>query len=221
MNSQENEERLKQILAYIGELNDIDDNIFEKTKKSAEFHGHLCPGLAIGIIASKIALRDARRAEDEELVAIVENNACGVDAVQAITGCTFGKGNLIYNNYGKSVFTFYNRKSGSALRLSLKPTVFEREDRDGMRVLFEKVRNDSANEHELTEFWENQIRLAREILENGEEIFYKKEVDMEPPQKAQILESIPCEECGEPTMATCIVKKDGRSVCIPCSRSLE
>ncbi len=31
---------------------------------------------------------------DEELFAIVETDACGADAIQVITGCTFGKGNF-------------------------------------------------------------------------------------------------------------------------------
>ena len=48
------------------------------------FHGHSCPGLAIGYRMTKAALAflSGSRSEDEELVAIVENNACGVDALQ-------------------------------------------------------------------------------------------------------------------------------------------
>ena len=41
------------------------------------------------------------RAEDEELVSIAENDACGVDALRCVTGCTFGKGNLIFRDYGR------------------------------------------------------------------------------------------------------------------------
>ena len=57
------------------------------------FHGHECPGLAIGYRMATAAMEtlDSFRAEDEELVAIVENDACGVDALQCVTGCTFGK----------------------------------------------------------------------------------------------------------------------------------
>ena len=47
----------------------------------------------------------------EEVVCITENDACGVDAVQVITGCTMGKGNLIYRGTGKMVFSFFNRKT--------------------------------------------------------------------------------------------------------------
>jgi len=57
------------------------------------------------------------RAEDEELVAITENNACGVDALQYISGCTFGKGNLIFKDYGKQAYTLYSRKTGQGVRV--------------------------------------------------------------------------------------------------------
>jgi len=61
-----------------------------------------CPGLP----GSLRALKELKgRAEDEELVAVVENNLCAVDAVQVMTGCTFGKGNLIFRDYGKQVYT--------------------------------------------------------------------------------------------------------------------
>ena len=58
-----------------------------------QFHGHDCPGLAMGYRMATVAMDklDSFRAEDEEIVAIVENDACGVDALQCVTGCTFGK----------------------------------------------------------------------------------------------------------------------------------
>ena len=60
-----------------------------------KFHGHECPGLAIGFRMASTGLKaiESLRAEDEELVSIVENDACGVDALQCVTGCTFGKVN--------------------------------------------------------------------------------------------------------------------------------
>lgn len=40
-----------------------------------EFHGHMCPGLAMGIRAGEIALEEiGRHAADEEVVAIVETD---------------------------------------------------------------------------------------------------------------------------------------------------
>ena len=87
------------------------------------FHGHECPGLAIGYRAGELALEQlgVKAAFDEELVCISENDACGVDGVQVVTGCTVGKGNLLFHNTGKMAFTFYSRATGKGVRLVLKP----------------------------------------------------------------------------------------------------
>lgn len=49
-------------------------------KKCIDFHGHLCPGLSLGYQAATAGMdwRSAHRAEDEEIVAIVETDACGL-----------------------------------------------------------------------------------------------------------------------------------------------
>ena len=80
------------------------------------FHGHECPGLAIGYRMATAAMEklSVLRAEDEEIVAIVENDACGVDALQCVTGCTFGKGNLIFHDYGIAVASPPCKAGGSA-----------------------------------------------------------------------------------------------------------
>jgi formylmethanofuran dehydrogenase subunit E len=97
---------------------DAQDMTYEEILK---FHGHECPGIAIGYRMAEAAMEELAllRAADEELVAIVENDACGVDAVQCLTGCTFGKGNLIFRDYGKHVYTLYSRKSHVGVRVCL------------------------------------------------------------------------------------------------------
>jgi len=88
-------------------------------EKAVEFHGHTCPGLAMGVVVSKIVLEElGNRAKSRELVAIVENVSCTVDGIQALLGCTFGKKNLIHKDSGKPVFTFYNRQTKRAIRVS-------------------------------------------------------------------------------------------------------
>jgi formylmethanofuran dehydrogenase subunit E len=91
------------------------------------FHGHMCPGLAIGIRAAEIGLREIGRDGDEEIVAVVETDMCGVDAIQYLTGCTFGKGNLIHLDYGKNAFSFYRRADGKSLRVVAKPSILGKE----------------------------------------------------------------------------------------------
>jgi len=103
------------------------------------FHGHECPGLAIGFRAAEIA-KDKMGlsfSQDEEIVCITENDACGVDAVQYITGCTMGKGNLIFKNTGKMAFTFINRKNGDAIRLMLNHDNKEMERDERQKYILE------------------------------------------------------------------------------------
>ena len=101
-------------------------------KKCVEFHGHECGGLTIGYKASLYAIallglglggggNAGCLSADEEVVCISENDACGVDAIQVILGCSIGKGNLLFHMRGKQAFTFFDRKSGKSLRLVLKP----------------------------------------------------------------------------------------------------
>ena len=97
----------------------IDPSIIERT---IAFHGHSCPGLAIGIRAAEIALRELPDVDQASLVCVTETDMCGVDAIQFLTGCTYGKGNLIHRDYGKLAFSFHDRRSGRGFRL-----VFRRE----------------------------------------------------------------------------------------------
>ena len=87
------------------------------------FHGHECGGLTIGYKASLYAIELLKLdfSADEQVVCISENDACGVDAVQVMLGCSIGKGNLLFHMRGKQAFSFYNRKTGTSVRLVLKP----------------------------------------------------------------------------------------------------
>lgn len=191
--------------------------LIDEFQRCAVFHGHICPGLAIGYQAAKagMAWLAEHRASDEEVVAIVETNACGTDAVQVLTGCTFGKGNFIHKDHGKQVFTFISRRSGRGVRIAMKRGVIELGKRH--QELLGKVMAESATEEELEEFWVMHRRKSLEILEQpAEKLFTIKAVDIPIPPKATIESSIPCSHCGEPTMASKLVDQDGHKVCQDC-----
>ena len=86
--------------------------------KCVAFHGHVCGGLTIGYKAAIYAteLMDLCFSDDEQVVCISENDACGVDAIQVVLGCSVGKGNLLFHIRGKQAFSFYNRKTGKSIR---------------------------------------------------------------------------------------------------------
>ncbi len=181
-----------------------------------EFHGHLCPGIVIGYRVGTYAAEQFKdRSEDEELVVVVENKSCAVDAIQVINGCTFGKGNLVFKDLGKHVYTFFKRGERNALRISVNPR--KRSNDEKYNELFPKVRNGTATAEELEEFRKRHAEKAYAILDiPDEELFTVTNVETEPPEKAMVYRSIACAECGEEAMETRLRVKEGKMVCLPC-----
>ena len=160
---------------------------------SVKFHGHACPGLALGFKVCQAAgeKMNLEFSEDEEIVCIVENDACGVDAIQYITGCTFGKGNLIFRDVGKHAYSFFNRKTGESARIILK--------------YFPHAENISREE-----------RMKNILNAETEELFDFKIPQFKLPEKARIFKSVNCEICGENTSESRMRLQDGEKVCLDC-----
>ncbi|MBN1276914.1 MAG: TraR/DksA C4-type zinc finger protein [Deltaproteobacteria bacterium] len=188
----------------------------ELVKETTRFHGHWCPGLAIGIRAAEWVLSEMGRAQDEEIVAIVETDMCAVDAIQYLTGCTFGKGNLIYRDYGKSAFTFYRRRDGKAARLVVKPAS-RTKDRVMMEKLHQKMQEKGLTGDEEKAMQEGREESSRRIMESGlTDLFDIKPADGPVPKKARFLSSLVCESCGETVMETRTRRFKEQVLCIPC-----
>lgn len=189
----------------------------EDFKRCEVFHGHVCPGLAIGYQASKAALSwlEENRSIDEEIVAIVENDACCVDAIQVMTGCTFGKGNFIFKDHGKMVFTFFSRNTGNGVRLSMKPGVLQPDERH--LKLIEKIRQGDALEKDREEFEKLHHQRTIDILnQSSANLFVIENVSINIPPKARIEPSKLCPICGEPTMPSRMEPLDGHMICKDC-----
>lgn len=166
--------------------------------QAVKFHGHTCPGLAIGVLVSKYILEHGNDFSiDEELVAVVENDNCSIDAIQALLGTTFGKGNLIHLDYGKNNYSFYNRTNQKAVKLSFKATNF--------------------GDRELT----REERIKKLLSSHPEDIFRIENREFDPPSMAQIHDSIICDNCGDATMSTRIKEIKGKKVCMPCYEKLK
>lgn len=158
-----------------------------------EFHGHACPGLAIGYKAAECAADELGlrldKTEDEDIVCISENESCGVDSIQFLLSCTAGKGNLMFKPVGKMAYSFFSREDGKGVRLVMKQ--FDRdEDRD---AAVKKILNSKPSD-----------------------IFDVKPVCVKIPSKAKIFESIRCERCGEFSREDKIRFQEGSRLCLDC-----
>ena len=186
-------------------------------EECVRFHGHLCPGLAIGFkaAAALLAALRARRAEDEELVTIVETDACGADAMQVVTGCTFGKGNFLFKNYGKHAFTLASRRSGRAFRACLKADAVTPDP--SHRALLQKVQGGIATPEEAERFRTLHLQAADRVLQmKAEDLFSIEEVALELPPKARMVASEVCPSCGESVRVDYLTSLGGVAICPGC-----
>lgn len=182
------------------------------------FHGHSCPGLALGYRAGLRALKELgleKGSSDEEILAIVENDSCAVDAIQVLTGCTFGKGNLIFKDYGKQVYTIVKRPSGEGVRVSIDYTPPEETEEE--RRAWKRYMEGDRSEEILRIVHSRKARRLEAILSaSDEELMKVKKVRIELPPEARIYKSVRCEVCGEKVAEPKARLRDGRIVCIPC-----
>lgn len=185
-----------------------------------DFHGHLCLGSAIGYKVAKIAIEklNINPSEDEEIIAIVENDSCAVDSIQVVLRCTFGKGNLIFKNYGKSVYTIVNRETRKSVRLAVKKSFNPTEINLEFYNLVKKSRKGLLTEEEQNLFNKLSIEVCNHIINmKNDQIFeIKEDIEVSFPDKAQIYKSVECDNCGELATENKVNELKNKQLCIPC-----
>ncbi len=164
--------------------------------EAAKFHGHICGGLTIGYRAALYAaeLLELNFSEDEETVCISENDACGVDAIQVILGCSAGKGNLIIKIKGKNAYSFFNRKNGKSVRLILNDV---------------KPKTDGSDQSR---------EAARVYMFNlpADELFTITPVTEKLPEFARNFDNVKCDGCSEMTAEFAIRLCNAKKLCPDC-----
>lgn len=157
-----------------------------------DFHRHACPGLALGFRISVDALAFLQApgpSVDEEVVCIAETDSCAVDAIQAIVGCSIGKGNLVLRLRGKHAFTFFLRGSNRAARF----------------LWCADARHVPRAE-----------RIAYFLSAPAKELYRVTEPTLPLPEKAPLLASLVCAQCAETTAEPYIRVHNGQFYCLDC-----
>lgn len=201
--------------------------------KTAEIHGHYCPGSAMGVMASLCGLNllsysgqpatEATLSDGlESLMAIVEINACFADGVQAVSGCTLGNNALVYRDLGRHAVTFAIRGRETGVRVRVRPD-FESHVRRAspeFYSLLEKVIKDRTGTPKDEEaFMEKAKEAAFALIElSFDELLITETVHPVLPAYAPITESVICPGCGEMIMATKTVTEGrGSGLCFMCA----
>jgi formylmethanofuran dehydrogenase subunit E len=181
------------------------------------FHGHLCLDIAVGYRVARAALAAMAPLVDDPkaLVATVGNDTCAVDAIQALTGCTFGKRNLVPRLTGKPVYVWQHARTGAGVRIYVH--FWERFDTDAdygdFRARMRAFRDGRLAPEQAAAFEADHQALIDRILTMPEaELFTLKRITAPPPPKSGGFEALPCAACGEHVKVGMLV--DGR--CAEC-----
>ena len=190
-----------------------------------EFHGHVCPYLALGIRASLVAMEelgvgrlDYSGSVDESILAIVETNSCFADGVQVTTGCTLGNNSLIYLDLGKTALTLVKRSTWEGVRVYADAERLAKYYPPGSRELFNRVvKERRGTPEERAKLWRTWEEVAGKMLHLPREEFKIERVRVSPLERAPIVESVRCSKCGELVMGTRAVYVDGKPLCLRCA----
>ncbi len=186
-----------------------------------EFHGHRCPAMPMGLRAGLAAMKalGVERSKDKELLVESETGkghaaGCFLDGIMTATGCTYGKSNIQKLYYNKMAFTLVDTKSGSAVRVALKPEFFEK----AMNSPFVQERKKGVPPQDIppaiTEpLIDRVLGLPEdEFLDIGD-VFHKDTKKGSPNFDVKR-----CAKCGEAVFTDKLTTTpDGRMLCIPCS----
>jgi len=184
-------------------------------KEALAFHGHLCLDIAVGYRVAKAALAAAREAgaDPANLMAVVGNDTCAVDAIQRVLGCTFGKRNLVPRLTGKPVYVIQDAATGVGVRVYVRFwEAFDAAD-GGFRAAMRAAKSGKLDAAGQRKFQADQEALIARVLAMPEaELFTLRPVHGPPPPRSGGFESEPCATCGEHVKLGMLV--DGR--CAEC-----
>lgn len=184
------------------------------------FHGHKCWASVAGVRVGLAALRTlgVKRSGGTQLYGIVEigeehGGMCFGDGVQYTTGCTFGKGNLRKQPYGKLAVTLIDKDSNGAMRVSYKPTLQKKiaqsafMDKRAAGIAPDDI--PEAEQMELVDLvWEAP---ETDVLTVGAVFPYQAN------WLPEVMGFAPCAACGELTALAYLRVVGNVHKCIPCS----
>lgn len=166
-------------------------------KKTADFHGHICVGIALGTRISLAALKYLGLkpgVRNKNLIVYAEIDRCMTDAVQIVTRCTLGHRSLKYVDYGRFAATYVNLDTGKAVRGTVKEYF--------------------SNEDTIEKTLEKLARIPDSELVTLEEVTVNiPETDL---PGSPIRKAI-CAVCGERVMDGREVYEKGKTLCRACA----
>ena len=193
--------------------------------KTAEIHGHYCPGSAFGVMAALMGMEilgERLSSGMEDLMAVVEINACFADGIQAVSGCTLGNNALVFRDLGKMAVTFARRSKDRAVRIKIKGRIRDHVDKilpDYFAMMNKVIKDRKGLPGEAKAFREMGKEAAFALIEQPFGTYFEA-VPCTPdlPPYAPIVATLVCPVCRDAVMSTKTVS-GGREkgFCLACA----
>lgn len=175
--------------------------------RSAELHGHLCPGQIIGVRMAMMGCRligiEDPRLNVKKLIVFVEIDRCASDSIAVVTGCKLGRRSLKFIDNGIMAASFLNLETGQAFRIAAREDSRERASRYAPHISNPRERQLHAYRVMPTD---ELFRIQPVKIDLGR-------LDLPGPTRRKVV----CEACGETVRDGKERVIDGRVLCRPCA----
>lgn len=177
--------------------------------KSAEAHGHLCPGQVVGVRMAMLGCRllgldnPTSRAQIKKFLVYVEMDRCTADAVAHVTGVKLGRRSLKFMDYGIMAATFVHLETGMAYRI-----LSTEESRD-LSCFYAPEESEKRAQQLLA-----YRRMPENVLFRVQKVHVEvNALDLPGPTKQKVA----CSNCGQVVRDGREIMQDGKPLCRPCS----
>ncbi len=186
-------------------------------KRVVDFHGHLCPEVAIGGKVCEFVqnLLGTNIIPPKGFSIFCENTTSALDAIQVLLGVTVGNQRLLVMDYGKHNYTLFSREENRGWKLRMKPIRFVFETQ--FHALQEKILENRAELEDITQFQQILDARVKQILAFPvEELFSieKTTAETAPPESACIY--LTCSACGQQVLQNHTIIYGREILCLPC-----
>ncbi|MDD4715632.1 MAG: FmdE family protein [Oscillospiraceae bacterium] len=165
-------------------------------KKATLFHGHACTGIILGVRMARaglsyLGINDPE--ENRDFIVYLEIDRCLADAIQSVTGLSFGKRRLKAMGYGKMAASFIDMNTGKGVRIVMN------------------AKQEAPEKTDQVQFWD---QFPDEQLFQMEPVM----VDLKPEDlPGPPVRTAVCELCHEKIMDGKDIVKDGQILCKACA----
>ena len=191
-------------------------------KRVVDFHGHLCPDLAIGVRVCELIkeLTPLKSIEPTSISIIAENSTSAIDAIQILLGTTLGNQRLYIVDLGKHNYTVLFPTHKMGIKITLKTLNFKNEDQFSM--LEEKLSKNEIVFEEVVMFQRLLDERIKHIFNTPlNELFKVKDIRI----NKHFIEFpslyVKCAKCGEQVLKTHVVTYKQENYCMSCLQKID